>query len=184
MHVNDNELTVEHTGARIDCGCRAKRRLLLNVFLWCAVLYGILSLRDLPGDYSHRFCGPWGCLPPIQALVAVHGAWTLVMATAVEWLLRNQSPRTLRRTGVVLTCLGAAGLVIFVSHDLSAWPHLDSHGAPAYIPQRLLFSIARTTDLPLVQTTITGTATWYVGAITPRKSLKSLGLSLPSHESS
>jgi hypothetical protein len=72
------------------------------------------------------------------------------MATAVAWLLRIQSPRTLRRTGVVLTCLGAAGLVIFIGYDLSTWPHLDSDRASTYIPQRLLCSIAMTTDLPLV----------------------------------
>jgi hypothetical protein len=163
MHFFDEEPAVGHTGARIDCGCRAKRRRLLNVLLWCVLLYGILSLRELPGDYSHRLCGPWGCLPPIQALAAVHGAWTLVIATAVAWFLRTRSPRTLRRTGVVLTCLGAGGLAVLAGHDLSTWPLRASDGAGAYLPQRLLCSIAMATDLPLVQTTIAGAATWYVG---------------------
>ena len=71
MHVLNEEATVGYTGTRIDCGCRAKRRRLLNVLLWCVLLYAILSLRNLPGDDSHRLCGPWGCLPPIQALAAV-----------------------------------------------------------------------------------------------------------------
>jgi hypothetical protein len=150
-------------GAGIDCGCRAKRRRLLNVFLWCVVLYGILGLRDLPGDYSHRLCGPWGCLPPIQALAAVHGAWTLVIATAAAWFIRTRSPRTLRRLGVVLTCLGAGGLAVLAGHDLSTWPLRSTDAAGAYLPQHLAYSIVMATDLPLVQTTIAGTATWYAG---------------------
>jgi hypothetical protein len=156
----------------------------LQVLLWCVLICGILSLRNLPGDYSHRLCGPWGCLPPIQALAAVHGAWVLVIATGVAWLLRTRSPRTLRRTGVALTCLGAAGLVAFTAHDLSTCPHTISDGAVAYAPQRLACSIAMAIDLPLVQTTIAGAATWYFGTSTPRKRLKSPGLPLPSHESS
>jgi hypothetical protein len=151
-------------GAQIDCGCRVKRRRLLNVLLWCVLLYGILSLRDLPGDYSHRLCGPWGCLPPIQALAAVHGAWALVMGTAVAWLLRTRSPRMLKHTGVVLTCLGAAGLVIFAGYELSTWPLKDSSGAGTYLFRHLLCSMAMATDLPLVEITIAGVATWYAGA--------------------
>jgi hypothetical protein len=74
--------------------------------------------------------------------------------------------------------------MIFAAYDLSTWPHVVSEGAPAYVPQRLLCSITMATDLPLVQTTIAGAATWYVGANTHHKRLKSSGLSLPSHESS
>ena len=141
MQVFGEEPAIGQMGARIECGCRAKRRRLLNVLLWFGLLYGILSLRELPGDSSHRLCGPWGCLPPIQALAAVHGAWTLVIATAVAWFLRTRSSRTLRRTGVVLTCLGAGGLAVLAGHDLSTWPLRASHGAaptslaPALFPR-------------------------------------------------
>jgi hypothetical protein len=159
----DEEPAIERTGAGLDCGCRAKRQRLLNILLWFVLLYGILSLRALPGDYSHRLCGPWGCLPPFQALAAVHGAWALVVATAVAWFLRTQSPRRLRRAGIVLACLGAGGPAVLVGHDLSTWPLKASDSAGAFLPQRLLCSVVMTTDLPLVPITIAGTAIWYVG---------------------
>jgi hypothetical protein len=162
-NVSDEELALGHAEAVIDCGCRAKRRRLLNVLVWCGLLYGILSLRELPGEYSHRLCGPWGCLPPIQALAAVHGAWAFAIVTGVAWFFRTRSPRTLRHAGAVLTCLGAGGLAILVGYELSNWPLAASNAPDAYLPQRLLFSVAIATHLPLVQITIAGTATWYIG---------------------
>jgi hypothetical protein len=152
-----------HTAVVVDCRCRAKRRRLVNILLWILALYGILSLRGLPGDYSRPCCGPWGCLPPIQALAAVHGAWALVTATAVPWLIRTQPARTLRCAGIVLGGLGASGLVVITGHDLSIWPLDVSTDAPTYRAQHLLCSIAMATDLPLVRTAIAGAVTWYVG---------------------
>ena len=163
MHINNDESAAALTAAPIDCACRVKRQRLLKVLSWFLLLYGILSLRDLPGDYSHRLCGPWGCLPPIQALAAIHGAWTLVMGTAVRRLLRTRSPQKLKHAGIVLTCLGAAGLVLFASHELSTWPLRDSSGAGTYFFPHLLCSMAMATDLPLVQITIAGAVTWYAG---------------------
>jgi hypothetical protein len=65
--------------------------------------------------------------------------------------------------GVVFMCPGAGGLAVLAGHDLSTWPLRTSDAAGAYLPQRLLFSTAMATDLPLVQTTIAGTATWFAG---------------------
>jgi hypothetical protein len=54
-------------------------------------------------------------------------------------------------------------LAVLAGHDLSTWPLRASDGVGAFLPQRLLCSIAMSTDLPLVQTTIAGTAIGYVG---------------------
>ena len=35
------------------------RRLAL-LLLWGAALAAVLRLNDLPGEYEHAFCGPWG----------------------------------------------------------------------------------------------------------------------------
>ncbi|MDR3632640.1 MAG: hypothetical protein P4L84_02320 [Isosphaeraceae bacterium] len=135
----------------------------MKVLAWCGLLYGILSLRALPGNDSHRLCGPWGCVAPIQAVAAVHGAWTFVMVTGLAWLFRARSPRALRDTGIVLACLGAVGFTVLVGYKLSRWPIRASDGMGFHVNRRLPFAIAMLADLPLVQITIAGTATWYVG---------------------
>ena len=48
--------------------------------LWSGLLFGSLSVANLPGDWGHGICGPWGCGPPMQALVACHFAWLVVLA--------------------------------------------------------------------------------------------------------
>ena len=119
--------------------------------VWAGIAYGVLSLRDLPGDYSHRFCGPWGCLPPLQAVAAMHGFWILVVVPPSAWAIRAAQPRTLRAIGWSLTTLGIGGIGIVLAWESWTWTHRYGAGWADHLPQRLLAATITTTDVPLLQ---------------------------------
>jgi hypothetical protein len=35
-------------------------RLALGAAVWAAAAFGVLAINNIPGDYSHALCGPWG----------------------------------------------------------------------------------------------------------------------------
>ena len=142
----------------IDCACWAKRRRLLISLGWCVLLYSILAVRDLPGDYAHPFCGPWGCLPPLQALAAVHGAWALVAITACRWAIRSLRPQALGRVGAALLALGGAGLAALVGREVAAFGPGEAFGFRPYALQRAVTAIVCQTDLPLIPLAAAGLA--------------------------
>ena len=49
---------------------------------WGLTLAGTLSIASLPGDWGNSICGAWGCGPPLQALVACHASWVVVLIPA------------------------------------------------------------------------------------------------------
>lgn len=123
----------------------------IGFLVWAGIAYGVLSLRDLPGEYSHHFCGPWGCLPPLQAVTAIHGFWILVVVPPTVWAIRAYQPRALRGIGVSLMALGAVGIGIVLAWESWTWTHRYGAGWGNYLPQRLLVAIVTTTDVPLLQ---------------------------------
>ena len=63
---------------------------------WALAAFGALSLANLPGEYGHSLCGPWGCLPPLQALAAMHLFWVVVLGPPVAWALMKWQPRPVK----------------------------------------------------------------------------------------
>lgn len=59
----------------------------IGLLVWSGTAYGVLSLRNLPGEYTHYLCDSWGCLPPIQAVAAMHSFWILVIAPPTVWMI-------------------------------------------------------------------------------------------------
>src|SRR5262245_53731775 len=133
-------------------------RLGLGVLAWSGLTYGVLSLRLLPGDYTHQFCGPWGCLPPLQALVAMHGFWIVVVAPPTAWAIRTYQPRARRVIGFSLMALGALGIGIVVAWESWTWTHRYGAAWRNYLPQRLLAATITTTDAPLLEILAAGIA--------------------------
>ncbi|RUL87955.1 hypothetical protein [Tautonia sociabilis] len=131
-------------------------RLGVGVLAWGGLAYGVLSLRHLPGDYTHPFCGPWGCLPPLQALAAVHGFWALALAPPVIWTARTLPPGRLRGLGTSLVAFGALALGILVGRELLTLPPGAATELRQYLPQRAVFAVAMLTDVPLVQIVVAG----------------------------
>jgi hypothetical protein len=133
-------------------------RLGLGVLAWSGLTYGVLSLRLLPGDSAHPFCGPWGCLPPLQALAAMHGFWILVVGPPAAWAGRACYPRTLGAAGLSLMALGILGIGVVLGWESWTWTRRYGAGWGDYLPQRLLTALVTTTDVPLLPSLAAGIA--------------------------
>jgi hypothetical protein len=90
-------------------------RFCLGMIAWASALLGSLSISRLPGDWGHGICGPWGCGPPLQSLVACHVSWLVVLGPATLLLASSRwlSTLVLRRVGATLAIVGLIGLLYF-----------------------------------------------------------------------
>ncbi|MGF1580723.1 MAG: hypothetical protein ACFCD0_15280 [Gemmataceae bacterium] len=139
----------------------------LGVGLWFVCLFGALSLTLIPGDYSDYvgvLCGPWGCLPPIQPLIAYHSFWLVVLAFPTGWVLLNLSPSTVALVGKIAFGMSWLGLFLFLGVESYRWLLQVGPTYRMYLGQKLLHSLATHGDLPFVQLLITSFVCWRVGA--------------------
>lgn len=58
-------------------------RIILLLLAWGLALFAALKLNDAPVDWGH-VCGPWGCGPPLKALVGRGGSTTTVSCQAIR----------------------------------------------------------------------------------------------------
>jgi hypothetical protein len=138
-------------------------RVVFGVGVWAVALFGVLSLNNLPGKYEGSFCGVWGCWPPLQALAAMHGFWTVLFIPPVGWAVRNFSPARLRLLGQVLTALGLLALITIITMGLLDWLPYNPEVYREFIPQRVLFVVANFVDFPAVQLVVAGLVCWVAG---------------------
>jgi putative copper export protein len=132
----------------------------VGAIAWSGLLLGSLSIARLPGDWGHAFCGPWGCGPSIQALVACHLSWLVVLLPAA-FLFANSSrvsPELVRRVGTLLVLAAIIGLLTIVVYQRIIWLPAASDFQRPYFWQRCGFVIATSIDLPLLQVLLAGIA--------------------------
>lgn len=131
----------------------------MGVVGWGAALRGVLALNDLPGEWPHPFCGPWGCTPEsMQSLAALHGFWFVLGAPAVVWGIRGWSNRVLRLAGSLLLVVGLLGLLGVGVYEAVTWLPEVYAGIRRYFFHRWLLSIVMLADVPLIQFTLAGLA--------------------------
>lgn len=106
-------------------------------------------------------------MPPLQALVALHGLWFLVLLPPAVWAARRWPAPRLRLIGSTLVAIGALGLVIVAAREAATWlPSLpDDHAR--YFPHRIAYVVATLTDVPLTQLALAGIVCWIVGRLRP-----------------
>ncbi|MCI0462366.1 MAG: hypothetical protein L0Z62_35895 [Gemmataceae bacterium] len=102
-------------------------------------------------------------MPPLQALVALHGLWTLVLVPPLVWVSASWSPARLRLLGSAFTLLGVFGLAIVVGQQLLNWLPYVSAEEQRYIPQRIVWAWANATDVPAGQVLLAGVICWLTG---------------------
>lgn len=139
---------------------------------WTAAIAACLSVRSWPGNWGHWLCGPWGCGPPLQAVVACHSAWLVLLLPPAVVLSRHRwlSPAALRKLGTFLTCVAIAVLGVIVARQRLDWWSTAQGSQQEYFWQRCGFIVATTVDMPVVQMLITG---MYLIITSPRASLLS-----------
>ncbi|MGD9858244.1 MAG: hypothetical protein AB7U20_25160 [Planctomycetaceae bacterium] len=124
-------------------------------------MIGALSISAWPGDWGHGICGPWGCGPPLQALIACHLAWLVALAPIAQWLVHSTrvSNRMLRSIGQLAAGAALAGLAVVLAHQYFVWWPQTSEFQRPYFWQRYAFTIATMVDVPFVQLLVFGIAT-------------------------
>jgi hypothetical protein len=138
-------------------------RLVLGVLGWALAAYGVLALGSLPGDFGHSLCGPWGCLPPLQALAAMHLFWGLLLLPLVVWGLAKGQPGQLRFVGGLLVLASGLGIVVVAGWDLWSWLPAMPPELRGYWARRALYTVVTLSDVPLVQVLLAGAVCWSAG---------------------
>ena|SRR5579871_3250001 len=94
-------------------------------------------------------------MPPLQALLALHGFWLLVLLPLAGWAACRWTVARLRLLGVTLVMGGLLGLLILAAWEAAACLALSPE-QPRYLLQRILNAVAVRTDLPLLELTLAG----------------------------
>ncbi len=133
-------------------------RFCIGISIWAASLIAALSISRLPGEWGHGVCGPWGCGPPLQALVACHLAWLIALGLPTLWVVRSHrvSVHRLRRIGGILLVLGVVGIAAITVYQRMAWWPAVSDWHHQFFWQRCGFVLVTSVDLPLLQLMILG----------------------------
>lgn len=130
--------------------------------LWGLTLAGTLSVARWPGNWGHSVCGVWGCGPPLQALVACHVSWVVVLAPPALYLLSRASQReafarALSLTSIVVLILAVTLVAIAAAHEYLTWYATASDFQKIYFWRRVGFVLITTVEVPLLE--VAGLAT-------------------------
>jgi len=87
--------------------------------------------------------------------------WLLGLVPCVVWGARTWQPRRLRFVGHALAGAGLIGLALLIGHELMTWYPSMPLEERKYIGQRILYVLATSTHLPLVQIIMAGIAFWF-----------------------
>ena len=102
-------------------------------------------------------------MPPLQALVALHFTWLLVLVPAVVGLARRGPPGVVWRVGAAAFGVGAMGLALVILREWLTWLPLVPPEEKRYFPQRVLYVLATLTDWPIAEFIVAGVVTWFLG---------------------
>lgn len=118
---------------------------------WTLALFGTLQVHNLEGQLGHAICGPWGCGPPVSALVGYHAFWCLLIFPVALILGGRMCGVTRRHLGTGLVLVSVAGIAALLLLE-----GLDNSAAEAYPLRWCLFRVATFVDFPLAQLGIAG----------------------------
>lgn len=133
--------------------------------IWAGLILGALRANGLFSDSAYSVCGPWGCGPPTNSLLAVHLGWLAAIAPPaiyIAWRLPF-SGRTIRRFAYGLMFVGLVGLSSIVAWQWFVWLPGTNESFRPYIWQRCFFALATAIDLPFAQIVLTSIGLCLVG---------------------
>jgi hypothetical protein len=135
-------------------------KIVLGSVVWGLFAYGTLCLGQLPGDFGESLCGVWGCLPPLQALAAMHLLWLLLLAPLIVLGTAQLGPRFLRFAGMLLVSGSVLAIAVVAGLDLLDWFSRTAPEFHVYWPRRTLYTLLTLSDVPFFQLLIAGAICW------------------------
>ena len=103
-------------------------------------------------------------MPPLQALLALHTFWLVVLTPPVVLAARWGTPWLLKGIGLSLAFLALASLAHLTYGEVFCWCQ-EFHARKSYWPQRMLFVLFSEADFPRIHLLLAGgaflaTAVW------------------------
>ncbi len=143
------------------------------LIVWGLTLAVTLSIANWPGDWEHSVCGAWGCAPPLQALVACHVAWLVVLIPPAFIARRFVTTKTLKRTSASTLFFAVTGSLVIAANQYVTWLAYASEWQRQFYWQRVGFVILTTVELPILE--LAGLSTlillWSSGSCSPVRTL-------------
>lgn len=134
---------------------------------WAVALLLALQVATLPGDWEHSVCGPWGCGPPVQALVGWHLAW-LVLLLPMAWSARRLPRRVRNACGLSVMGLAVTGVLLIAWREWVEWLPQVSESLQQYYPHRVGFVLVTWVELPLLELFPAGLLLWRAPGARPK----------------
>lgn len=130
---------------------------------WAAGLWGALQLQRLPTSVlgEHVLCGPWGCGPPVPALLACHGFWMVLLGPPAVLAALRLPSRWVGLLGMLLVLIGAAGLLGVAAYEAATWFRGASEWQRQYAAQRYFYALVMLVDFPILEVLIVGSGLWW-----------------------
>jgi hypothetical protein len=95
--------------------------------------------------------------------VAAHGFWIMVCIPLVWWAAVRLPPCQLRLFGGLAMTLAALAAAVIVGHDLRSWYPSAPADIQAYVHRRMLLTVAKAVEVPVVQLWVAGLVCWVLG---------------------
>ncbi|MEM8947661.1 MAG: hypothetical protein AAGD11_21000 [Planctomycetota bacterium] len=118
---------------------------------WSLALFGALQVHRFEASFGYWVCGPWGCGPPVSALVGYHAFWTLLIVPPAAILRHRRNVDRVRNVGLAALLISVSGIVALLLID--GW---NNSSAEQYLLRWCLFRVATFVDIPLVQLGLVG----------------------------
>lgn len=131
-------------------------RIIAGIVVWGFVFLATLSIGHVRADWGHGVCGPWGCGPPLQALMACHLSWLVVLLPLAALIQTQITERYTRLLGTMLITFGLVCIMGIIAYELFTWWPSATEFHRRYLWQRLGFAIVTQIDLPVIESIFTG----------------------------
>ena len=102
-------------------------------------------------------------MPPLQALLALHAFWLVVLAPPVVFVSRWGTPWLLKGIGLSLAFLALTSLAYLIYGEVFCWCQ-EFQALRSYWPQRILFVVFTEADFPRMHLLLAG-AIWLATAL-------------------
>ena len=133
---------------------------LLCVPIWLLGLWGSLRIHELDLHLGHSICGPWGCGPPVEALLGYHAFWLVLIVPVAIALGAYFSQPSRRKLGLAFLAVGLVTIAFVAGGD--TFRYWKSSGSAQYLTQRFFFAMVTKIDVPMLQVfTVGALMTWF-----------------------
>ena len=123
---------------------------------WGVCLGSTLSLIRLPGNWGHGVCGPWGCGPPLQTLLACHLSWLVFLFPLLFVGGRFLSAKWQQRIAAMAIIFSLTLFAGFGIYERLSWWVDASQSQRRYFWHRVGFSILTSVEIPAIEILLLG----------------------------